>query len=57
MIDPEIVVVEACQLTITECIESTYQLDDTTTSLTVQLTYITDTSILKRKASYRIGKQ
>ena len=56
MMDPEIIVVEAYQLTIPECIESTHQLDDTTTSLTVQLTRIADTSILKRKASYRIGE-
>ena len=57
MMDPEIIAVEACQLTIPECIESTHQLDDATTSLTVQLTRIADTLTPKRKASYRMGEQ
>ena len=47
MMDPEIVAVEARQLTIPECIESTSQLDEAITNLTVQLIRIADTSILK----------
>ena len=56
MMDPEIVAVEACQLTIPEYIESTHQLDDAITSLTAQLTRIADTSMPKRKASYGMGE-
>ena len=55
--DPEMVAIEALQITVPEHIISPEQLDDTVASLTSQLTRIADATTPRRKASQGRGEQ